>query len=101
MPCWTITKQPVKLEAADPVVLEIALKKLGFTVQRNGNIIRAQDRGTTFEWARGEGGEIAGKGLTSEQLTKSYRVSMVHWAAKKAGWTVQNEKGNTLEVMRR
>lgn len=109
MPCDSITTQTISaaLKAAVPDVLLAALDAEGWTtigIVEGGLIARrGVDRLT---WAAGIGitvdarTEDRGKGLV-QGLTVAYSRAAVTWAAKRAGWQVQNSGDNKLTVTRR
>ncbi len=107
MPCNTVTTQSVALANAMPEIVAHALKSLGWIIRESTTTrITAYHVGTANDiiWTPGKGITIQGYGNTQEQiktLTKEYSKQAVTWAAKRAGWTVQQTAQDRLTVSRR
>lgn len=105
MPCDTITTQSVSLAQGMPGIVEHALRSLGWNISESTKTrITAWGFGN-LTWTAGKGLTIRGDpGLVPKQLkavTKAYSVQAVTWAAKRAGWSVQQTAEDKLTVSRR
>lgn len=108
MPCNSITTQSVNLKNAfsDLVVEAMTASRwvvyLATTTQVKGWIGASQ-----VTWVKGQGLSIRGyqgqvqNQKTLNEITKAYSVAAVTWAAKRAGWQVQQTAADKLTVSRR
>lgn len=104
MPCDTITRQSVALANAVPAIVVEALKALEWNIVTSTETqISASLGGSSLTWTAGKGLAVRGR-LAQQQIramTKMYSVRAVHWAAQRAGWTVQQTAADKLTVSRR
>ncbi len=104
MPCDTQSIQSVNLAKAIPAILEDALKALGWNItESTATGIAAYKAGTYLSWVAGKGLDVAGYDPQEAVMavTKAYSKQAVSWAAKRAGWNVQQTAGDKLTVTRR
>lgn len=105
MPCDTITTQSVALAKAIPELVESAMKSLGMQIihQTAANIKARTSDWTYITWTAGQGLTVQGNNNQKyiTQVTKEYSKQAVLWAAKRAGWTVQQIAEDKLTVTRR
>lgn len=105
MPCDTITTQSVALAKAIPELVAEAMKALGMQIVReNKTCIQARASDWTYTtWMAGKGLTVQGNNNQKHvtEMTKAYSKQAVTWAAKRAGWTVQQTAEDKLTVSRR
>ncbi len=107
MPCNTITTQSIALAKAIPTILLNALEAAGWNIplrsKTDGKSITAYKGGATLTWTAGSG--LSVRSSTPQpliaEITKAYSAQAVTWAAKRAGWQVQQTASDKLTVTRR
>ncbi|OHB65744.1 MAG: hypothetical protein A2Y76_01575 [Planctomycetes bacterium RBG_13_60_9] len=96
--------QSINLAKAVPTILEDALKAAGWNItESTATGIAAYKAGIYLGWVAGKGLNVTGyyPQETVTAITKAYSKQAVTWAAKRAGWTVQQTAGDKLTVTRR
>lgn len=105
MPCNTVTTQSVALAKAITNIMENSLKRLGWSiVSISPTEIQARRAySEMIVWRAGKGLEVRSPNAQPiiTQVTKEYSKQAVTWAAKRAGWTVQQTTDNKLTISRR
>lgn len=104
MPCDSISLQSVNLAKATPDILLDALTALGWNITRSTvTQIAAHLAGDTLVWTAGQGLAVNSVDAQArvKSLTRMYSVKAVTWAAKRAGWSIQQAQDNKLIASRR
>jgi hypothetical protein len=102
MPCNSVAIQPVAigLAKADQIVLAEALKVMGWTLLSTSTGINAYRGSDELLWAYGKDAVVTANRDLAEEIRQGYSRQIVHWAAKKAGWKLQ-DKGQQILATRR
>lgn len=118
MPCDSVTTQSVNLANAMRDLVQAAFKSLGYHIDQTSSerhIWAYRPGAESIVWTKGKGLRVQRQGGTRRQralmeaknevaikdLTVAYSKTCVSWAAKVAGWQVQDTGVNTLTVTRR
>lgn len=107
MPCDSVTTQSVNLNMAIADVLADALRADGWRIiiMQTTDSVQAYKSGQSLEWQKGKGLSIRGSEFRNNEtisaITQAYSRQAVQWAAKRAGWTVQQTAADQLTVTRR